>query len=97
MTETSPKPISRARTAPQMRVQVQLKTEMNSKSAGVCQTNLQSIDKKIETASVHEKPNVTQPTKCDIQRDIQILILDDHDDENKSHQATNTENGPLPC
>jgi hypothetical protein len=94
--ESSSKPPSRPRTAPQIQTNEQPKTESNSKSAGLFQPNLQSVDKNIEKESLNTKPNVSQSTKIDIQRDVQILTLDDDDDKNQSQQITNEENQQIP-
>jgi hypothetical protein len=85
LNENRPKSTSRARTAPQMSPNVQPKLEP-SKSIVEFQTNLQSIDENTETDSLETKPNLTQPTKVDLKRDVQILILDDN--EKSKHEET---------
>ncbi len=94
--ETSSKPPSRPRTAPQMQTHEQPKRELNSKSAGLFQPNLQSVDENIETESLNTNTNVSPTTKFDIQRDVQILTLDDNDNKNQSQQITNEEIEQIP-
>jgi hypothetical protein len=94
LNETPSRPISRPRTAPQMQASVQPKTDLTSKSAGTYQENLHPIAEHTAAESLNTKPNVTQPTKVDLQRDVQILTLDD--DENPNEQLIYGENEQTP-
>jgi len=85
LNRTPSKRMSRARTAPPL----QLKEELPIKSAEVVQTNLQPIIENIETT-------ITEPTKVDVQRDIQILTFD-NDDEYPSQQFTTIETQQIEC
>jgi hypothetical protein len=86
LNENSSKSNVRARTAPQMQVHVQPKAELHRKSPAVPPTNLPSIDENTETDPSITTTNVIQPTKVDIKRDVQILILDDN--EKAKHEET---------
>lgn len=76
---TPSRPISRPRTAPE----IATKRELSSKSITVFPT----VDENTEI-------NVTQPTKVDLQRDVQILTLPDN--ENENHQLEHTEHDQIP-
>lgn len=72
---TPPKPPSRPRTAPNPRS----RAESSVKSAGSSRTLLPLINENSDKDSTTIESNVIQPTQIDVQRDVQILILDDND------------------
>jgi hypothetical protein len=76
--------MSRVRTAPQLR----LKEELPIKSAEVVPTNLQPANENTETI-------ITQPTKVDVQRDIQILTLDDDEHPSQPIKIVETQQIPI--
>lgn len=71
---TPPKPPSRPRTAPE----IPCRNQSSRKSSRATRTDLPVINENLEKEPVSNiESNVIQPTTIDVQRDVQILTLDD--------------------
>ena len=89
LNRNSLKTSSRPQTAPIMPVAVHVKTDY--------QSDLCSIDENREKRSPTRKSLISsQPTKINIQRDVQILTLNDDIKQNKYHVITKRDNDKIP-